>query len=329
MPDMLQGDGDAMRIGMVGLGRMGANMARRLAAGGVSVVAFDVSAAARAALAGSSGIETVDDLAAVVATLERPRVVWLMLPSGDISQHTLDQLGALLATGDLVVDGANAWYRDSMRHAQELAAHGVAFVDAGVSGGIWGLENGYALMVGGEPQAFERVLPLVKILAPGSDRGWLHCGPVGTGHFVKMVHNGIEYGMMQAYAEGMSLLNAKKEFGIDIAAVSEMWRYGSVVRSWLLDLIADALKLGTALEHVKPVDADSGEGRWTAIEAVELGIPAPVMSLALMMRFASQGNNDYAAKLLALMRAGFGGHPVQRDDSDDSAHSNEKAKGGG
>jgi 6-phosphogluconate dehydrogenase len=171
----------------------------------------------------------------------------------------------------------------------------------------------------------------VRILAPGPDRGWLHCGPAGAGHFVKMVHNGIEYGMMQSYAEGMSLLNAKKEFGIDIAAVSEMWRHGSVVRSWLLDLLADALKSGTALEHVKPVVADSGEGRWTAIEAVEQGIPAPVMSLALMMRFASQGNNDYAAKLLALMRAGFGGHAVQRDNNDGSDHSNDsndKAKGG-
>lgn len=318
-----------MRIGMVGLGRMGANMARRLAAGRVRVVAFDVSATARAALAGTSGIETVESLAAVVATLERPRVVWLMLPSGDISQRTVDELGALLAAGDLVVDGANAYYKDSMRHAQELAARGVAFVDAGVSGGIWGLENGYALMMGGEPEAFERILPLVRILAPGPECGWLHCGPAGAGHFVKMVHNGIEYGMMQAYAEGMSLLDAKKEFGIDIAAVSEMWRHGSVVRSWLLDLIADALKSGTALEHVKPVVADSGEGRWAAIEAVEQGIPAPVMSLALMIRFASQGNNDYAAKLLALMRAGFGGHAVQRGHGDDSNKSDHQAKGGG
>ena len=229
----------------------------------------------------------------------------------------------MLGAGDLVVDGANAWYKDSLRHARELATHGVDFVDAGVSGGIWGLENGYALMVGGEPQAFERVLPLVKILAPAPDRGWVHCGPAGAGHFVKMVHNGIEYGMMQSYAEGLSLLNAKKEFAIDVAAVCEMWRHGSVVRSWLLDLIADALKSGAALEHVKPIVVDSGEGRWTALEAVEQGIPAPVMSLALMMRFASQGSNDYAARLLAVMRAGFGGHAVQRDDGDG------KAKGGG
>jgi 6-phosphogluconate dehydrogenase len=324
-----------MRIGMVGLGRMGANMARRLAAGGVEIVAYDASAAARAALSGLSRVEMVGQLAALVAALGRPRLLWLMLPSGDISQRTLDQLGALLTAGDLVVDGANAYYKDSMRHARELAAHGVAFVDAGVSGGIWGLENGYALMIGGDEQAFEKVLPLIKILAPGPDRGWLHCGPAGAGHFVKMIHNGIEYGMMQSYAEGMSLLNGNKEFGIDIAAVCEMWRHGSVVRSWLLDLLADALRSGGALGQVKPVVADSGEGRWAAIEAVEQGIPAPVMSLALMMRFASQGNNDYAAKLLALMRAGFGGHAVQRDDrhdrhdGHDGHDGHDKAKGDG
>ena len=306
---------------------MGANMTRRLAAGGISVVGFDASGAARAALADTARVETVESLAGVVAALPHPRVIWLMLPAGEISQRTLDQLGELLQAGDLVVDGANAWYKDSVRHAQELSRHDIAFVDAGVSGGVWGLENGYALMVGGEPQAFERVRPVIEVLAPGADRGWLHCGPVGSGHFVKMVHNGIEYGMMQSYAEGLALLNAKKEFGIDVAAVSEMWRHGSVVRSWLLDLIADALKAGTDLGHIKPVVADSGEGRWTAIEAVEQGIPAPVMSLALMMRFASQGSNDYGSKLLALMRAGFGGHAIQRDQAVAGAGAG-KAKGG-
>jgi 6-phosphogluconate dehydrogenase len=182
-----------------------------------------------------------------------------------------------------------------------------------VSGGIWGLQNGFAMMVGGTNEAFDRILPLVKILAPASDRGWLHCGPAGAGHFVKMIHNGIEYGMMQAYAEGLSLLEAKKEFALDVAAVSEMWRDGTVIRSWLLDLIADVLKGAPALDSIKPIVADSGEGRWTAQEAVDLGIPAPVITLALMMRFASQGSNDYPAKLLALMRAGFGGHVVQRE----------------
>ena len=236
---------------------------------------------------------------------------WTMLPAGAISQATIDRLGATLSAGDLVIDGANAWYKDSMRHANELAARGIGFIDAGVSGGIWGLANGYALMIGGDDTAIARATPVFRVLAPGPDRGWLHCGPAGAGHFVKMIHNGIEYGMMQALAEGLSLLRGKSEFDIDIAGVTEMWRHGSVVRSWLLDLTADALKGGTGLDHIKPFVADSGEGRWTAIEAIEQGVPAPVMSLALMMRFASQGTDEYGSKLLALMRAGFGGHAVQ------------------
>jgi 6-phosphogluconate dehydrogenase len=300
-----------MQIGMVGLGRMGANMARRLATGGIDVVGMDPSAAARQAMAGVAHIETVADLPALIAALTAPRIVWLMLPSGDISERTIAQLSQILGSGDLVVDGANAYYKDSVRRAGQLATHGIAFVDAGVSGGIWGLQNGYALMVGGTTEACDRVAPLLKILAPAPDKGWMRCGPAGSGHFVKMVHNGIEYGMMQAYAEGLSLLEAKKEFDLDIAAVSEMWRDGTVIRSWLLDLIADTLKGGTGLEGIKPYVADSGEGRWTAVEAVDLGIPAPVISLALMMRFATQGSNDYAAKLLALMRGEFGGHAVQ------------------
>jgi 6-phosphogluconate dehydrogenase len=302
-----------MRIGMVGLGRMGANMTRRLAAGGgVEVIAFDVAEPARMALSDAAGVSTVTDLPALVAALPAPRIVWLMLPSGSISESAIGDLSRLLGAGDLIVDGANAHYTDSIRRANELAGRGIDFVDAGVSGGIWGLANGYALMVGGAPAAFARVRPLIEILAPARDRGWHYCGPAGAGHFVKMVHNGIEYGMMQAYAEGLALIRAKQEFDIDIAAVSEMWRDGSVIRSWLLDLIAEALGKGTRLDDVKPFVADSGEGRWTAQEAIELGIPAPVMSLALMMRFATQGGNDYAAKLVALMRAGFGGHAIQR-----------------
>ena len=302
-----------MRIGMVGLGRMGANMTRRLTAGGIGVVAFDASEPARGSLAGLDGASVVESLPAQVASLQHPRIVWTMLPSGEISERAIAELGSLLEPDDLVVDGANAYYKDSMRRAAELAERRIAFVDAGVSGGIWGLKNGYAVMGGGTPDAFARVLPLVKVLAPTPDRGWLHCGPAGAGHFVKMIHNGIEYGMMQAYAEGLALLGAKKEFAIDIAAVTEMWRDGTVIRSWLLDLIADMLKDGASLDGIKPVVADSGEGRWTALEAVELGVPAPVISLALMMRFASQGSNDHAAKLLSLMRAGFGGHAVQRE----------------
>jgi len=300
-----------MQIGMVGLGRMGANMARRLARKGAQVAAFDLSPAARGALAEERGITPHAELAALVAALPMPRVVWVMLPSGDITEQTLQALAKLLAKGDVLVDGGNANYKDSQRRAAWLKERGFGFVDAGVSGGVWGLENGYALMLGGTQDVFAKVEPFAKLLAPAPDRGWLHCGPAGSGHYVKMIHNGIEYGMMQAYAEGLSMMKAKSEFELDLAAITEMWRHGSVVRSWLLDLTADFLKKGQALDSISPVVADSGEGRWTAIEAIELGVPAPVMSLALMARFASQGQDDYGSKLLAMMRAGFGGHAVQ------------------
>jgi 6-phosphogluconate dehydrogenase len=212
-----------------------------------------------------------------------------------------------------VVDGANAFYKDSMRRGAQLEQHGIHFMDAGVSGGIWGLENGYALMVGGSKEAVALVEPFIKVLAPAPDKGWLHCGPVGSGHFVKMVHNGIEYGMMQAFAEGLGLMKGKEEFDLDLAAITEMWRHGSVVRSWLLDLAAEFLQSDQQLDAIEPFVSDSGEGRWTALEAIEQGVPAPVMSLALMMRFATQGSNDYPAKLLAMMRKGFGGHAVKGD----------------
>jgi 6-phosphogluconate dehydrogenase len=300
-----------VEIGIVGLGRMSANMARRLARGGVQVVAFDVSPVARASVESEKGISAAPSLEAVASALRAPRVVWLMLPAGEVTQSTLAELVPQLQRGDVVVDGANAYYKDSMQRATQLAAHGLHFADAGVSGGIWGLQNGYAIMLGGNAEAAERVIPFVKILAPGPDQGWTHCGPAGSGHFVKMVHNGIEYGMMQAFAEGLSLMHAKTEFDLDLAAITEMWRHGSVVRSWLLDLTAEFLSKDSALAHVAPVVADSGEGRWTALEAVELGIPAPVMSLALMMRFASQGQHDYAGKLLAMMRNSFGGHAIK------------------
>jgi 6-phosphogluconate dehydrogenase len=300
-----------MQIGMVGLGRMGANMARRLARKGALVAAFDLSAAARSALAQESGIAPHAELAALVAALPTPRVVWVMLPSGEITEQTLQALAKLLAKGDVLVDGGNANYKDSQRRAAWLKESGFGFVDAGVSGGVWGLENGYALMLGGTQDAFAKVEPFAKLLAPAPDRGWIHCGPAGSGHYVKMIHNGIEYGMMQAYAEGLSMMKAKTEFELDLAAITEMWRHGSVVRSWLLDLTADFLKNGQTFDSISPVVADSGEGRWTAIEAIELGVPTPVMSLALMARFASQGQDDYGSKLLAMMRAGFGGHAVQ------------------
>ncbi len=301
-----------MKLGMIGLGRMGANMARRLARGGIEVVAFDANADARAALGDEAGVTTADSLEALVAALAAPRIAWTMLPAGDITERTIATLADLLAPGDVVVDGGNANYRDSVRRARMLAGRDLHFVDAGVSGGVWGLANGYAVMFGATPAAASLVQPFIEVLAPAVDAGWLHCGPAGSGHFVKMVHNGIEYGMMQALAEGLSLMEAKREFDLDLAGIAQMWRHGSVVRSWLLDLTAEFLRDGQALEAVKPFVADSGEGRWTALEAIELGVPAPIMTLALMTRFASQGRDDFSAKLLALMRAGFGGHPVKR-----------------
>jgi len=298
-----------VHIGMIGLGRMGANMARRLARGGASVIAWDRAAAARRALARERGVALVTSLASLLQQLKAPRVIWLMLPAGKASEETLVRLLPLLAKGDVLVDGANANYKDSMRRAAELAARGLSYVDAGVSGGVWGLANGYTVMLGGEARAVRRVAPFVKLLAP--PKGWLHCGPSGAGHYVKMIHNGIEYGLMQAYAEGFGLLAGKNELNLDVAAVAELWRHGSVVRSWLLDLIADSLKRDAALDGIAPVVADSGEGRWAAIEAVELGVPAPVISLALALRFASQGKGDYGAKLLAQLRNSFGGHAVK------------------
>ncbi len=302
-----------MQIGMLGLGRMGANMARRMARAGVHVSAYDISPVARSAMAHVNGITPHGELEGLVASLAAPRVVWVMLPAGEITEQALQAAAKLLSRGDVLVDGGNANYKDSRRRAAWLAGQGVGFVDAGVSGGVWGLENGYALMLGGEPDVMANVEPFARVLAPAPDRGWLHCGPAGSGHFVKMIHNGIEYAMMQAYAEGLSMMKAKREFDLDLAAVAEMWRHGSVVRSWLLDLTADFLKHGQTLDAVSPIVADSGEGRWTAIEAVELGVPAPTISLALMARFSSQGQSDYASRLLAMMRAGFGGHAVQSE----------------
>ncbi len=301
-----------MQIGIVGLGRMGGNMARRLARRKVTVIGFDRSAAKHASFRDEAGLMATDSLDTLIARLESPRVVWLMLPAGAVTEGIMNALAGLMQAGDVLVDGANAYYRDSMRHATALEARGIRFVDAGVSGGIWGLENGYALMLGGSAEAIELVRPFAKLLAPAPDEGWVHCGPAGSGHFVKMIHNGIEYGLMQAYAEGFALMREKKEFALELGAIAECWRHGSVIRSWLLDLTAPLLTDGARLADAAPVVADSGEGRWTALEAVELGVPAPVMSLALMMRFASQGRNDYAARLLAGMRNSFGGHEIKK-----------------
>lgn len=303
-----------MELGLIGLGRMGANMARRLRRADIKVTAFNRSFDVTQSLAEETGIIAAKSVKELVEMLPVPRVVWLMLPAGDITQHYVDEVTLLLKADDILVDGANSHYKDSMRRAGQLAEHAIHFIDAGVSGGVWGLENGYALMIGGEAESVQYIEPILKILAPAADKGWLHCGPVGSGHYTKMVHNGIEYGMMQAYAEGFALMRSREDFALDLAAIAEAWRHGSVVRSWLLDLNAEFLQKDQTLDDVEAYVADSGEGRWAALEAVEQGIPAPVMSLALMMRFASQGNNDYAAKLLAMMRKGFGGHELKQKE---------------
>jgi 6-phosphogluconate dehydrogenase len=297
-----------MQIGIVGLGRMGANMARRLARGGARVVAYDRERAPREALRGERNVEGAEGLAALAAQLAGERVILMMLPAGAPTEETLAELLPLLSAGDTLVDGGNAFYKDTMARALELSQRGLRYIDAGVSGGVHGLANGYCLMLGGSPKSIEIFAPFARILAPAAETGWLHCGPSGAGHFAKMVHNGIEYGMMQALGEGFALLCARKEFGFDLGRLAETWRHGSVVRGWLLDLCAEILARDEDLQAIAPVVADSGEGRWTALESVELGVPTPVITLALMARFSSQGRSDYTSKLLAMMRASFGGH---------------------
>ncbi|WP_297470943.1 phosphogluconate dehydrogenase (NAD(+)-dependent, decarboxylating) [Acidithiobacillus sp.] len=300
-------------IGMVGLGRMGANMARRLHLKGMKVTVYNRHTEKATDLAKETGMHAASSLEALVQALPTPRVLWLMLPAGEATQSHIDAILPLLSRNDILINGANAFYEDSIAQSQKVEAAGVRYIDAGVSGGIWGLQEGYALMVGGSREAVAQVTPFLEALAPTADKGWLHCGPVGSGHFVKMAHNGIEYGMMQALAEGFAILQGKSEFGLDLAKVAEMWRYGSVVRSWLLDLTADTLAKDQVLAGIAPIVADSGEGLWTAQTALALKIPAPVITLALQMRWASQGRDDYAAKLLAMMRNEFGGHAVQKE----------------
>jgi 6-phosphogluconate dehydrogenase len=292
---------------------MGAGMARRLAERGMSVICYDQSDAARDALAGTKHIDCAENLAALCARLDGERVVILMLPAGNAVEDTIRELVPLMSSGDTIVDGGNSYYRDSMRRALALSQQGLRYIDAGISGGIHGREHGYCVMLGGTPKSIEIFAPVAKLLAPHAENGWLHCGPSGAGHYAKMVHNGIEYGMMQAMAEGFALLAARKELDIDPARLAETWRHGSVVRSWLLDLCAGILKENETLSGIAPVVADSGEGRWTAVESIELGVPAPVITMALMSRFSSQGRSDYARRLLAMMRARFGGHAVKAE----------------
>ncbi|HOM80553.1 MAG: decarboxylating 6-phosphogluconate dehydrogenase [Armatimonadetes bacterium] len=299
-----------MEVGIYGLGRMGANMARRLVNGGHRVVVFNRSRGPVEAAAAFGAVPS-DSLADFAGKLSAPRIVWLMLPAGDTTESAIQNLLPHLEPGDAVVDGANSNYKDTIRRAALLKEKGFHYVDVGTSGGIWGLTEGYSLMIGGEAEVVARLRPLFETLAPAPDRGWGHVGPNGAGHFVKMVHNGVEYGMMQAFAEGFNLMHHKEEFDLDLHQIAEIWRFGSVVRSWLLDLIAHALEENPELEGIAPFVADSGEGRWTVIEGVEQGVPLPVISLALSERFRSQEEASFADKLLAAMRKGFGGHAVK------------------
>jgi 6-phosphogluconate dehydrogenase len=302
-----------LEMGLYGLGRMGGNMARRLSRAGIQVRALNRSFEVTQKLAAEeSNVTPCKTAAEMLQNLAEPRIVWLMLPAGEATEAAISELSRLLQPGDLLVDGANGFYQEAMRRAEWLAGKGLNFADVGVSGGVWGLANGYCLMAGGSESDIARLKPYLQALAPTPETGWLHAGPAGAGHFTKMVHNGIEYGMMQALAEGFALMSAKQEFELDIAAIAELWRHSSVVRSWLLDLSADFLKNDQNLDGIAPVVADSGEGRWTALESINLGVPTPVMTLALMSRFASQGKGDFANQMLAMMRQGFGGHAVQK-----------------
>ncbi|MBZ0276580.1 MAG: decarboxylating 6-phosphogluconate dehydrogenase [Anaerolineae bacterium] len=301
-----------MKLGMIGLGKMGANMTRRLLRGGHAVVVTDLSAEAVAS-AEAEGAVGAGDMAALVAQLDAPRVIWVMVPSGHPTEQTVSKLADLLQPGDIIIDGGNSNYKDSIRRGEALAAKGIHFVDVGTSGGVWGLAEGYSMMVGGDAAAVTTVQPILETLAPAPDMGWGHVGTGGSGHFTKMVHNGIEYGLMQAYAEGFEIMRAKQDFGLDLHQIAEIWRYGSVVRSWLLDLTAAALKDDQELPGIKGWVADSGEGRWTVFEAIDQDVPAPVITLSLMARFISRQDDSYAAKLLAAMRNQFGGHAIKHE----------------
>ena len=300
-----------MELGLIGLGRMGGNMAQRLLRGGHRVVVYDRSAEAVAASRGQ-GAEGVPSLEELVFALPAPRAVWLMVPAGDATEATIGRLIDLLSPGDTVLDGGNSNYRDSMRRAGKLAEHGLEFMDVGTSGGIWGLAEGYSLMIGGSEENFRRLEPIFQTLAPEEGKGYSRVGPVGAGHFVKMVHNGVEYGLMQAYAEGFEILDAKKEFGLDLRQIAETWRHGSVVRSWLLDLAVAALEEDPSLESLKSYVDDSGEGRWTVQESVDLAVPAPVITMSLLQRFRSRQEEPFGGRLLAALRRQFGGHAVRR-----------------
>ena len=301
-----------MELGFLGLGKMGGSMVQRLLQGSHRIVAYDTSAepVRQAEKHGAVGARSLEDL---IKQLTPPRAVWMMVPSGEPTENAVSSLSQLLSPGDTIIDGGNSYYRDSVRRAAILKEKDLGFVDVGTSGGVWGLQEGYSLMIGGEADVVQRLRPLFETLAPAPDRGWGHVGLPGTGHFVKMIHNGIEYGLMQAYAEGFAIMKAKKEFNLDLHSIAEIWRHGSVVRSWLLDLTADALAKDQDLRKIKPWVEDSGEGRWTVFEAIDLDVSAPIITQSLIRRFRSREEEPFSDKLLAAMRQAFGGHGVKKE----------------
>ena len=300
-----------MEIGLIGLGKMGFNMAARLRQGGHTVVGFDFNAEAvnQLTAAGSVGVHSLDDL---VKNLKAPRAIWIMVPSGDPVDQTIAKLEPSMQKGDTFIDGGNSNYKDSQRRHAQLTAKGFNFVDVGTSGGVWGLKEGYSMMVGGDVEPVARLRPIFETLAPAADKGWGHVGPAGAGHFVKMVHNGIEYGLMEAYAEGFSIMKHKEPLHLDLTQIARIWQYGSVVRSWLLDLTADALEKNPQLEGLEAYVADSGEGRWTVFEAIDLNVSAPVITESLIRRLRSREENNFSDRMLSIMRNEFGGHAVKK-----------------
>lgn len=300
-----------MELGIIGLGRMGGNMVQRLLSGGHRIVVYDQNQEAIQS-SEEKGAVAASSLADLAAKLSQPRAVWVMVPAGDPIEETVARLSQVLTVGDIIIDGGNSNFKNTMRRAQVLATSGIHLIDVGTSGGIWGLKEGYSMMVGGEKEIVDRLTPIFQTLAPAPDKGWGHVGPSGSGHFTKMIHNGIEYGMMQAFAEGFEILKARSDFHIDLHQVATIWQHGSVVRSWLLDLITAALEEDAELSDIAPYVSDSGEGRWTVAEAIDQDVPAPVITLSLMMRFVSRQDNSYGAKLLAAMRNQFGGHAIKK-----------------
>jgi 6-phosphogluconate dehydrogenase len=298
-----------MELAMIGLGKMGANMVQRLLNGGHRVVVFDLNEKSiqEIAAVGAIGARTIDE---VVTELPTPRIVWVMVPAGEPTESTIQALVGRLSPGDIIIDGGNSYYKDTQRQAIELRDKNIHFVDVGTSGGVWGLKEGYSMMVGGEAKTVNAIRPILETLAPASDQGWGHVGPIGAGHYVKMIHNGIEYGLMQAYAEGFELMQKKEVMNLDLHQIAEIWRYGSVVRSWLLDLIATALEQNPTMDGIAAFVPDSGEGRWTVAEAIDLKCSIPVITMALERRFRSREEAPYGDKLLAAMRQQFGGHAI-------------------